>query len=793
MFAVASQELPASTSNDFAGAERILHRDSWWNVMFAEQQPTLGRVRSSLRVTVALAIALLLAALIGQPEFVLCPITALTELQPGIGHSPKLLLKRIGVVLLIGVGSVMLVAAFPQNPAVLFAGILGTVWFVLYAAKVLPVGSSGQLVAMWALTALLAKPLSDPTEFELVVVYTTAAVSAGAVISYLCAVFVFPGVEIERARVAADGLLAEAQMRLSAIAKVCTLDVVAPTDRAQFQDLMSPAVLAHIATLTTEVATYTNEPSNFPQLAPITRLASLSDSAALHLTALARETENPEVRAAIAAIATALTQAFEQSRTATLAAHWARTSDASHELDALIRKTESIIAMGEEILERDGSVPDDELATVAGFAFRVGKSLRVVLTERPLPARFGEATLALPLGFPAASPLGNTATISSLFQRLDHGAALSALATVVGLALSLVATAVFLPIATSPAAIGAVAVMQSTVGAVGRRGLLRFVGTFIGAIMTFVAVTIFASGAQDLGSYLIIMSVMSFISAWVMVGSPRTSYVGFMMGAAFIVGIASDSAAPSSLQLVVDRVLSVVLACACVSTVLMVFHLRSSRLAVMESIGDGWTLIAQLIRGSQLHDFTEAELQTFRTLNQRATSDLALTAELREQHAFENTLRIGTFLPMLTMLAEQQRSLLLVRSLGSGRFHETLPPSAVSELLDAPVRSLAAHFERLGGYFRDGASVDASLPFAIPSAAQLRACAVEHGCDAAMVARLLYRREVIGLMEQTAARAQFNAQRGFIWKDQTLYCAMEVTASGRTIAEVVGTLSPSTT
>ena len=69
----------------------------------------------------------------------------------------------------------------------------------------------------------------------------------------------------------------------------------------------------------------------------------------------------------------------------------------------------------------------------------------MVLTERPLPARFGEATLALPLGFPAASPLGNTATISSLFQRLDHGAALSALATVVGLALSLVATAVFLP------------------------------------------------------------------------------------------------------------------------------------------------------------------------------------------------------------------------------------------------------------------------------------------------------------------------------------------------------------
>ncbi len=793
MGAVPSQELSASSSNDFTAAERILHRNGWWTVLFAELRPTQGRVRSSLRVTVAIAIALVLTALVGHAEFVLCPITVFTELQPGISHSPKLLLKRICVVLLIGVGSVMWVAAFPQNPAVLFAGILGTVWFVLYAAKILPVGSSGQLVAMWALTALLAKPLSDPTDFESAVVYTTAGVSAGVVIAYLSAVFVFPCVEIERARLAAEALLAEAQTRLCALAQVCTRDADSASVRAQLSDSMSGAVLAHIETLTTEVTTHGNEHSNFPQLVAISRLASLADSATLHLTALARESEQPAVCAMIAKIATALAEFLEQSRSATLLAHWARKGDATDELNSLIGKTESIIAMGEAILARDGAAADDEWACVAGFAFRVGNSLRVVLTDQPLPARFGEATLALPLGFPAASPLGNSATISLLFQRFEHGAALTALATVAGLALSLVATAVFLPIATTPAAIGAVSVMQSTLGSVGRRGLLRFVGTFIGAMMTFAAVSIFATGAQDLGSYLIIMSMMSFVSAWVLVGSPRTSYVGFMMGAAFVIGIASESAAPSSIHLVVDRVLSVLLACACVSLVLLVVKLRSSRLAVMESIGDGWTLIAQLIRGGQLHEFTEADVHEFRTLNQRAMSNLAATAELREQHAFERTLRIESFLPILTMLAEQQRSLLLIRSLGSGRFHETLPPSEVSEMLDAPTRSLAAHFERLGEYFRVAERADESLPCQIPSAAQLRACAVANGCDANTVARLLYRREVLGLVEQAVVRAQRDAQRGFIWKDQTLYCANEVTDSGRTVAEVAATLSPSTT
>jgi hypothetical protein len=114
-------------------------------------------------------------------------------------------------------------------------------------------------------------------------------------------------------------------------------------------------------------------------------------------------------------------------------------------------------------------------------------------------------------------------------------------------------------------------------------------------------------------------------------------------------------------------------------------------------------------------------------------------------------------------------------------------------MLDAPARSLAAHFERLGEYFRVAERADESLPCQIPSAAQLRACAVANGCDANTVARMLYRREVLGLVEQAVVRAQRDAQRGFIWKDQTLYCANEVTDSGRTVAEVAATLSPSTT
>ena len=777
---------------NLAGAERILHRGTWWNVLLAEQMPAHGRVRASLRVTIALALALVLTALVGNGAFVLCPITVLTELQPGISHTPMLLLKRIAVALVIGVCAVALVAAFPQNAPMLFALILGVLWCVLYAAKVLPVGSSGLLVAMWAISPLLVKPLTDPAGFDVSMVYSTAGVIAGVVIAYLCAVFAFPGVETQRARIAADGLLAEAQTRLRAIAQACTLDPASPVVRAELEDSMSSAVLAHIDVLTTAVSTYVSAHSQFPELVPITRLASFSDSAALHLSALARGSEDRSVRAAIAQIANALAEFFEQSRSLTLAKYWSRAGDASPELNALIAKAESIIAMGDAILARDGVESNDALTSVAGFAYRVGNSVRTVLTERPLPARFGEASLALPLGFPPASPLGNSATFWSVFHRFEGGAAVMSLAAVCGVALTMVASPLLAPVAASPAATGAVAVLQSTMGAAGRRGLLRFVGTVIGAIMTFVAVTMLAGGLQDIGGYLIIMSAMSFISAWVMVGSPRTSYIGFMMGTAFITGIASDSQAPTSLQVVLDRVLSVLVACVCVSAVLMVVRNRTSRSIAMESIGNGWTLIADLIRSSQLHDFTERELVAFRALNQRAMVNLAATADLREQHAFEHRIRIDTFVPMLSMLAEQQRVLLLVRSLASGRFHEPLPPREVSELLDAQLRTLATHVDRLAQYFTVEEIADESLPCVVPMATEVRARAVAHGCDAAMVARLLYRREVLGLVEQTAVRAQCDARRGFIWKDHTLYCAMEVTDSGRTIAEVVGTLSPST-
>ncbi len=789
---VSRSSVAAPSPVDLAGAERILHRDSWWNVLLAEQQHTQGRVRASLRVAVALTIALLLTALVGHIEFVLCPITALTELQPGISHTPSLLLKRIGVAIVVGVCSVALVAAFPQNAPVLFAAILGVLWCLLYAAKILPVGSSGLLVALWAISPLLAKPLTDPTGFDLSIVYSTSGVVMGAVIAYLCAVFVFPGVETQRARVAADGLLIESETRLRAIAEACALDPASPRARAALEDSMSSAVLAHIDILTRAVSTYANEHSNFPELVSITRLASLSDSAALHLGALARESDDASVRASIAEIACALAQFFENARSVTLAKHWRRDGATSPPLDALVLQAESILALGDAILAREGVATNDALASVAGFAYRVGNSVRAALTERPLPAKFGEASLALPLGFPPASPLGNGATLASMFQRFDSGVALTALASVVGVAFTLIATTVFIPLATSPAALGAMAVLQSTLGATGRRGLLRLVGTAIGACLTVVAVTIFAGGVQDIGGYLLVMFALAFISAWVMVGSPRTSYAGFMMGTAFINGIAFDSAPPTTVQLVVDRVLSVLVACVCVGAVLMVVRQQTSRSSVMKSMENGWTLIADLMRNSQLHAFTEHDLTAFRASNQRALLNLAATADLREQHAFEHRLRVETFLPMLTMLAEQQRMLLLVRSLASGRFHEPCVPREMSAMLDAPLCALAARVDAFAQYFRVEDVVSDAVSCVIPSASQLRACAVAHGIDEATVARVLYRREVLRLVEQTAARARSNAQRGFIWKDHTLYCAVEVTDSGRTIAEVVGTLSLST-
>jgi hypothetical protein len=229
------------------------------------------------------------------------------------------------------------------------------------------------------------------------------------------------------------------------------------------------------------------------------------------------------------------------------------------------------------------------------------------------------------------------------------------------------------------------------------------------------------------------------------------------------------------------------------------FSTKLARVATMESIANGWRQIGQLLLRAQMLAFTDADLTDFRMRNHLATANLASTCDLREQYTFEARIVIGNFAPVLEMLAQQQRVLLLARSLATGRFHDSALNMSVSEMLNGPLRVLVERIETLGEFFvmapvtggeniLDGASVWKSC--GVPSAAQVRERAIADGCNATDVARLIYRRDALALLENSVRHAQDTSRRGFVWSDNSLHSALELADGQRTYGEIFNTLKP---
>jgi hypothetical protein len=256
------------------------------------------------------------------------------------------------------------------------------------------------------------------------------------------------------------------------------------------------------------------------------------------------------------------------------------------------------------------------------------------------------------------------------------------------------------------------------------------------------------------------------------------------MAAAWIIVIASDQQPADSLTVAVERVFSVIVAGLCVTFSIWMFATTTARVATMASIASGWHQIAELLRRSQMLPFDDAVLREYRERNRRATANLASTCDLREQYAFEARMRSDTFAPVLLMLAEQQRVLLLARSFATGRFHDHPLPIGATEPIDASLRLLADRLDALGTHFSESTDAQAWQPCNVPTPATVRAAAVANGCNAQDVARLIYRRDALALLEESVIRAQAAARRNFIWHHGELHSGIEMFDGTRTYAQV---------
>jgi hypothetical protein len=198
----------------------------------------------------------------------------------------------------------------------------------------------------------------------------------------------------------------------------------------------------------------------------------------------------------------------------------------------------------------------------------------------------------------------------------------------------------------------------------------------------------------------------------------------------------------------------------------------SARTALMKSIADGWKRLADLMRTATMKPVLEGDLDAWRKASHLATGNLATTADLREQYAFERRLRSDAFQPVLETLAEQQRTLLLARAMAIGRFHDHPLPVQATAALDAALEAQARRLDRLSGRFLRPVAGD-PIDTPMPTAQATRQAAIDAGCSAEDVARLVYRRDAIAMLARTIDRAERLAGTGFAWIDGRLESVLE--------------------
>ncbi len=139
-------------------------------------------------------------------------------------------------------------------------------------------------------------------------------------------------------------------------------------------------------------------------------------------------------------------------------------------------------------------------------------------------------------------------------------------------------------------------VALGTLGESGHKMVLRQAGCIAGAAIGIGSVVLLMPVMTDIGEFMMLMALVTFVGAWIACGSERISYAGWQLGLAFYVTVLQGYGPVTNMETARDRVVGILLGNV-VSYVVFaaVWPVRVDRLAAAK-LGDALSALARLLR-----------------------------------------------------------------------------------------------------------------------------------------------------------------------------------------------------
>lgn len=196
------------------------------------------------------------------------------------------------------------------------------------------------------------------------------------------------------------------------------------------------------------------------------------------------------------------------------------------------------------------------------------------------------------------------------------------------------------------AGVTTVLVSQTSFGATIQKSLLRLGGAVLGGALGLATIVVAMPNMESVGSLLIVAGLGFGIAAWIAVGSSRISYMGLQTGMAFAMCVTDPSGPTTNLTTGRDRVLGILIGVLAMLLVNAVLWPARARLAMWSRLPRALRSLAGLARLAPETREYRAQLQHAVKLRSSVYIELAATLRLSTESAAEPD----------AALAEQERA-----------------------------------------------------------------------------------------------------------------------------------------